>query len=57
MLSLRASYALLVLTSVLLTLALASYDVMALALAVAAHLLAGQIVGQARSAGLETAGR
>jgi hypothetical protein len=48
MISLRASYALLALTSGLLTAALSTTDPMLLALGVASVLLAGQIYGQAR---------
>ncbi len=56
MISLRASYVLLVLTSVLVTLALASYDPIMLMLAVASHFIAGQIVGQAAVAQPEASG-
>lgn len=49
MISLRASYALLALTSALLTAAFSTTDPMLLALGVASVLLAGQIHGQARS--------
>jgi hypothetical protein len=47
MLSLPVTHALLVLTSVLLTLALASMSPVNVMLAVAAHFIAGQMVGQA----------
>jgi hypothetical protein len=54
MFSLRATHTLLVLSSVLLTLALASMEPVNVMLAVAAHVIAGQLVGQAMAADPET---
>jgi hypothetical protein len=50
MLPLPVTHALLVLTSALLTLALASMSPLNVMLAVAAHVIAGQLVGQAKVA-------
>jgi len=49
MITLRASHLLLVVASALMAAALTTFDPMLLALSVASVLLAGQIVGQARS--------
>ena len=57
MLPLSVTHALLVLTSALLTLALASRSPVNVMLAVAAHFIAGQLVGQAMVAEPERARR